>query len=68
MSQGFSSCWLFIVFADDLRSELEALNQYTETKRETQLKIYDEIHKFFEFHTQVKQLRSSIIFCETINF
>lgn len=59
MSQGFSSCWLFFVFADDLRSELKALNKFTENKRETKLQIYDEIHRFFEFHTKVKQLSFS---------
>lgn len=56
MSQGFSSCWLFIAFADDLKSELSALNKYTRTKRKTKLQIYDQIHKFFQFHTKVKQL------------
>lgn len=56
LSQGFSSCWLFFAFADDLRSELNSLNKFAKTKRKTKLEIYGHIHKFFQFHTKVKQL------------
>lgn len=58
LSQGFSSCWLFIAFADDLRSELSDLNKFTKhkIKRKTKLETYEHIRKFFQFHSKVKEL------------